>query len=260
MKILYFTATGNSLHVANCLSNDLYSIPQLIKSNTYTIEDEKIGLVFPIYSNSVTPYIENFLNKVNIKCSYFFVVMTYGIYDAAAPNHLIDILQKNNIKYNYINTIKMVDNWLPGFNMEKQKQKEYKKNIDDNINKILYDITSNKEFIINTSLIDRMLTNYQVKNKTKENKGLHGNTIGNGIKNYLTVEKGCIKCGTCVKVCPVNNIELIKGNVTLKNNCITCFACTHNCPVNVMRIKSEKDKSRFRNSNITLEEIISSNK
>lgn len=47
MKILYFTATGNSLAVAKKLGGELISIPQAIKNNQYEIKDDVIGFVFP---------------------------------------------------------------------------------------------------------------------------------------------------------------------------------------------------------------------
>ncbi len=153
----------------------------------------------------------------------------------------------------------MVDSWLPGFKMDSQIKNEHKKNIEGKISIIKRDIISNVHFKMKNSVIDKLLTNMQIKNKSKPHKGLTGNTIGLGIKPYLTVEEGCIKCSTCVKVCPVNNIELINNEVTLKDHCLSCFACTHNCPVNVMRLKNERDTSRFRNSHITVNDIIKSN-
>lgn len=49
MKILYFTATGNCLYVAKQLGGELLSIPQLMKSGTFSIEDDVVGVVNPVY-------------------------------------------------------------------------------------------------------------------------------------------------------------------------------------------------------------------
>ncbi len=262
MKIIYFTATGNSLYIAKTLTNDIHSIPQLIKNNEYTFTSEKIGIVFPLYSNSVPPYIEQFLLKATFNTKYLFAIITYGIYDAAVAEHIISIANNCNYKFSYINTIKMVDNWLPGFKMKNQIKSETNKKIEEKLLVIKNEIDNDFEYIIKSSKLDKIITNYQVKNKDKENPkdSLHGNTIGKGIKNFLCIEDGCIKCKTCIKVCPVNNIDLIDNEIKLKNYCLTCFSCTQNCPINVMRIKSERDKTRFRNKNVTLNEIISSNK
>ncbi|MFT8343029.1 MAG: hypothetical protein ABF652_16605 [Clostridium beijerinckii] len=60
MKILYFTATGNSLYIAKSLGSDYYSIPKLIKEGKYDLEDEKIGIVFPIYGGGFLKSLKNF--------------------------------------------------------------------------------------------------------------------------------------------------------------------------------------------------------
>ena len=45
--IFYYTATGNSLYVAKRLSDNLLSIPQLMKQDELVFEDETIGIVCP---------------------------------------------------------------------------------------------------------------------------------------------------------------------------------------------------------------------
>lgn len=47
MKVLYFTATGNSLRVAKEIGGEPLSIPQMIKEGRYEFSDDKIGMVFP---------------------------------------------------------------------------------------------------------------------------------------------------------------------------------------------------------------------
>lgn len=43
MKILYFTATGNSLYIAKSIGGELYSIPKMVKEGTSEFTDKKIG-------------------------------------------------------------------------------------------------------------------------------------------------------------------------------------------------------------------------
>ena len=70
MKILYFTATGNNLYVAKRIGDEYYSIPKLIKEGRFDFEDEKIGIVFPVYNIGVPKIVEEFLNKVRLKSKY----------------------------------------------------------------------------------------------------------------------------------------------------------------------------------------------
>ncbi len=262
MKILYFTATGNNLHVAKSIGGELLSIPKMIEEKKFEFKDDKIGIIFPIYSNQVIPYIKEFIEKSKFECDYLFGIMTYGAYDAASVNHLKEIGEKSGNKFDYINTLKMVDNWLPGFDMDKQVKSQDKKKIPENLEKIKLDIESSKKWMKPVSKLGKFLTNYQVKQTSNPNakESLHSLAGKSGIKKFVTVEEHCTKCGTCAKVCPVNNITVDKEKgVSFGNYCVLCFACTHNCPFNAIRLKGEKSKARFRNSNVTLQEIIKSN-
>lgn len=49
MKLLYFTATGNSLYIAKSFGGELISIPSMVKSGTFEFSDDKIGIIFPVY-------------------------------------------------------------------------------------------------------------------------------------------------------------------------------------------------------------------
>ncbi len=50
MKTLYFTGTGNCLHVARQIGGELLSIPKLMKEEVIEIEDDAVGIVCPIYA------------------------------------------------------------------------------------------------------------------------------------------------------------------------------------------------------------------
>lgn len=247
MKILYFTATGNSLYVAKRMGGEYYSIPKLIKEGKYDFEDEKIGIVFPIYYSGVPQIVEEFLNKVKLKSNYIFGIGTYGMYAGAATRHLLKIGERNGITFSYINEIVMIDNYLPGFDMNKELEKEPKKKIEDNLREMAKDIGEAKKYIKKHSFMAdglRVLNEKYFYDKHFE-------------KNF-TVKSSCNGCKTCEKVCPVDNIE-VQSQPVFKDNCQQCLACVHNCPQRAISVKKEKSEARFVNQNITLKEIIVSN-
>lgn len=55
------------------------------------------------------------------------------------------------------------------------------------------------------------------------------------ITNHHIDQKICIKCGTCVKKCPVGAINLQTGSVNV-NRCIACIGCINNCPTQAMKM------------------------
>jgi ferredoxin len=44
------------------------------------------------------------------------------------------------------------------------------------------------------------------------------------------VSGACTGCGICVKVCPVQNIEMVNGKPQWLHHCENCTACFHWCP------------------------------
>ena len=54
----------------------------------------------------------------------------------------------------------------------------------------------------------------------------------------------CNSCGLCVKLCPVNNIELIKYPEFL-NNCCLCMRCFAYCPKEAISFKNYRS-ARYR--------------
>ena len=49
----------------------------------------------------------------------------------------------------------------------------------------------------------------------------------------------CVACGCCVKVCPLQAIEVIRG-VTARvneNRCVGCRRCARECPASVIEIR-----------------------
>jgi ferredoxin len=263
MKILYFTATGNSLHIAKSLGGELLSIPQLIKEGTYDFTDDKIGIVFPLHAWGVPSYLVDFLKKVTFNCDYLFAVTTYGIYSGAVAKHLTDIGNAAGFRFDYINRIKMVDNYVPTFDMKKEIENEPKKEIEKQLAAVKSDIEASKKWILKENFLQKAAFNYMAKREGKpfSEKRLKVHVYGEGIENYIDVKDTCTGCGICASLCPVDNITVDKENKTiaLSDKCFMCFACVHHCPSNAIHIKGEVNGNRFRNSHIKLSEIVTAN-
>lgn len=246
MKVLYFTATGNSLYVAKQFGGDHLSISKLMKEGIYDVEDDAIGIVVPCFHGGVPKIVEEYLSKVNLKSDYVFGVITYGAFPGAPSAHLQKIGAKNDIPFSYINELLMVDNYLPLFDMKKEMEKIPEKRIDENLRVMVQEVKNRKTYIHkNNPLMSGMrVLMDQFYNKSFEKK--------------FEVENACNGCKTCEKVCPVDNIA-VNGRPVFHNNCQHCLACTHNCPKNAIRVAKEKSDVRFKNENITLKEIIEAN-
>ncbi len=249
MKIFYFTSTGNSLNVAKNFDAELISIPQAIKEGNFNYSDNKIGFIFPTYNFSVPRIVVEFIEKLQITSPYIFVIAVHAGTSMGVLNHFISLAEKRDIKVDYATTITTHSNYLPLSDMTKVISKTNTNTINKNIKEIVTDINSNihkidtKNFLISgiSSLTYKMVS--KLPNKNHEN---------------FSIDNNCTLCSVCAKSCPIKNIT-VDETVNYDNKCMFCLACTHACPQNSIRVKKEKSTKRYRNENVTLEEIIYSN-
>ena len=161
------------------------------------------------------------------------------------------VFEKAGKKPSYVNAIKMVDNYLPGFEIQHQIETAGEKKIDEHIDEVVRDIK------------ERNCNVHTVGIGGKIGMALIHGTMGKAIlkgtaaQDYI-VNDSCVKCGICAKVCPANNIT-VNDKVVFSNHCEVCYACIHNCPKNAIHLKNEKSAVRFRNENVTMQEIMSAN-
>ena len=251
MKILYFTGSGNSLSVAKRFDAEYLSIPQMIKNNIYEIEDDVIGIIYPVYAASIPDIVRKYLTKCTLKAGYIFVIATYGSIACGTLHEMKKILSVSGNKADYYNSILMVDNYLPFFDIETQLAKIKDKNIEYNLTKIVDEIKERVKKDENCSLIDKFVSAI-------------GYTVVRQIEKFTPkmfyVNEECVSCGICKKVCPVSNVEQDAQNKPVfGNNCEGCLSCIHNCPKNAIQMKGQRSEKRFRNPEVSLNEIINSN-
>lgn len=213
MTILYFTSTGNCLSVAKELGGNLISIPQAIRTNTYDFSDDSIGIIVPVYGLCVPPYILEFLKKVHFQCQYTFAILTYGFYAGSSCKQLISET-KDNIHFNYVTTFKMVENYLPGFDMTKETKKGTAIP-SDSFNQIKTDIYHKSSFIKKDSALDQFMT--------WTHKAHYAYPCGTGMTVHYQITENCSGCGICQKVCPMNNIKLNAKNLLSVHNALVVW-------------------------------------
>ena len=119
MTVCYFTATGNCLYIARRIGGTLLSIPQLMRQDRIEVCDDAVGIIAPVYAGEMPMVVKTFLSRAEIKTDYFFFLYTYGMACGEAFAHVKMLCDEKGLTLSYINAIQMVDNYLPGFEMQK---------------------------------------------------------------------------------------------------------------------------------------------
>lgn len=249
MKILYYTSTGNNLYISKQLGGELLSIPQLMKNETFDIEDDAVGIVFPVFFATSPKSIREFIQKVNIKTDYLFLITSYGSDgDQNALKIMKESLNERGIHVNYTNSVLMIDNFLPLFDMAKEKEIKKDLDVDSQINTIKEDILNRREYIFDKKPFSDD-PHIEVFLETTMTERFH-----------IQVGDECSNCRICTQVCPRGNIELIDEKPLIGDDCDFCLGCVQHCKTHTLTINDESNPhERYRNPNIKISEIIKSN-
>lgn len=261
--ILYFTGTGNCLYIARQLAGkhaELLSIPQLMKQGRYEFEADEIGIVYPIYGHMPPYMVRQFIRKAKLQAEYKFAVLTYGARKCDAVEIWDDISRKAGNVFDYINTIVMVDNWLPNFDMNEQILID--KHIPENLQEITADLAERKRWHEPVTEEERQMhRGFMQWTKLDPEVGFLMKS-----EKCFSVTDACIGCGACVSVCPRGNYELTSAGVKMSGDCEYCFACIQNCPQKAIQFRKSENGSFpngtevnpnacYRNEHISLMDI-----
>lgn len=240
--ILYFSSTGNSLFIAKKLQEkiggSIYFIPNYKNNGS---EFEKIFIVTPIYSFGMPTPVFDLLPKLD-KNKEIIVIQNYGGFSGGADYFLYDYA-KNQIGLNIksVYKIKMVENYTLQFTVPKFYQNIQLKKCGKRVDKVISKIINNK-------------LNIPKKCKTYEKSYFKNKQNWHIIGSRFSVNSSCIKCGKCVNICPVNNIELT-DKIEFKDKCIACLGCYHRCPQKAIQYLNKNKKYRYVNPFISENEI-----
>jgi ferredoxin/flavodoxin len=261
--IYYFSATGNSLNVAQSVQQsikafELKNIAKvLLNANDEKIELKKIerlGFVFPVYAWGIPRIVEDFLKKLkSIEAEYIFAIATCG----GTPGKTLLVLN------NYLKEYEVSLN--NAFTVDEGAYTFLEENIFMSIIPKLATNTpkrfSDRKKEINNCILSK-------RDGKIESSGFLANGLGNtlhdfAINNFKTMDQdfwindNCNDCNQCISICPRENIDIKAGKKVWLNNCEFCFACLQWCPMEAIEYSNESvGKSRQHNTNIKINELL----
>jgi Pyruvate/2-oxoacid:ferredoxin oxidoreductase delta subunit len=239
VKILCFSATGNSLYVARRIGGEILPVARLQKEGVYEIADAEVGIVCPVYGFTAPYFLREYLAKTVIKAEYVFVVMTFGNISMNALDSMRKILKKQGVTPDYANEIRMTDNYLPLFEMIREAQKGKCAKAEPHIDAVVRDIRERRRFTPRHNVFEGLFS--FLSSVFWENR----KAMARRDRNF-TVDDACNRCGRCRKECPLDNIASGEtGKPLWKGRCAFCLACIHRCPAHAIHLTHEKSAARF---------------
>lgn len=245
MKTLYFSSTGNCLYVAKQLGGQAIPLAPLLRDEPCIVEDEAVGIVFPVYGLCIPPIIEEFLQRLQVKCEYLFAIATYGFFPGAVCNQLHQLRLVDGRTFDYVNRLKMAENCITFADMATQSGDDPKQ--EEALAAIVRDIDARKHFVRGDSPLKRITTAQHLKN--------YEFPTGVGITREISVSDSCSGCGTCARICPLENISLVNSRPVFGTFCMSCGGCLQNCPASAIHHDREKSAARYRNPHVAVSEL-----
>lgn len=284
IKIYYFSGTGNSFaaarDIAKKVNADIISIPKVMNMDKIQIDAESIGIIFPSYIaplSGLPLIVERFIKKIaNIESLHIFTVCTCGGYECvnALPSlHKLEKIIKscggklsgaystrlpmNNLDYDHI-PIPIIRDQHVIISRSKAK-------IDDICYRIIKK-SGTKHKIAKKLFLLLMAPLFKIIRKTvvhdliekakepKDTKLKYFELIPLTDKS-ITVNEKCNGCGTCAKVCPVNNIKIVDKRPEFQHKCEMCFACDEWCPSNAMHHWSRSEGVKYHHPEVKLSDM-----
>lgn len=232
----YFTGTGNTRYVVNCLCERLNvayytEVYDITENNDFAAllkSADVVMLAFPIYGSAPPEPMRKFVfeNPAVFKNKDVIIIITQYMFSgdgAASLGRAIEKLGGNVIYAEHFNMPNNISDckYLPIRNGAE-------------INKILQNADKKIE-----GFADKIIRN----RKCKRGFNLFSHATGyccqrkyfrkgeSDKKSRLKIDaSSCIGCGLCSQKCPVKNIEIKNGKAVPRGKCALCYRCVNLCP------------------------------
>lgn len=263
--ILYFSATGNSLAIARQLAERLNErlmlLTEAVKQDL--TGEKRIGLVFPTYDFNLPPAMPEMVARLKISPqSYVFTVITCGSMAGNCVWVLRRLLRKKGIELAYSHKVSMPDNSALAFGRNPNKQLGKYERVPARMEQIIREL-QNESHTLHYSWFG--LLSWLLGRPAVERGMIHY------LGPKVNADK-CNGCGTCVRVCPMENIQLVESmgakdrpsdskNVQVAvtgDHCTVCLACVHACAQQAISTNGKETlkERQYRHQQIKLKDLL----
>jgi len=267
-QIAYFSGTGNSLAIATRLAarlgGELTSIAPAAGRPRVDLDADVLGIVFPVYYASLPNVVRRFAERLEgAENTYVFGVATYGGAVGESLAALRRIIERS------------IGGPFAGFGVH-MPQNAFRKPWEDKA-RIYRRARLRVEWIARRvearaaggfyenmplQLLLAPVQPWLRRMTARHLEAISGTPSGLGIEALIPLADQsfaatgrCTGCGTCVRVCPVGNIELVERRPVWQHRCENCLACVNWCPENAIEGGPASSGYRYRHPEVTVRDI-----
>lgn len=119
------------------------------------IKNFVIYIVFVMLFSFATGLVVKFLEESKFEAGYLYIILTYGHDESDSPEFTARLAEKYGVFVDYIAAIKMVDNYLPVFDMEEETVLE--KHVEEQMETAVRAVSERKHGIQNRVVFVKVL-------------------------------------------------------------------------------------------------------
>ena len=262
-KIRYFSGSGNSLAVARRLAERLdgEAVP-LARAHRLSTPDSSAdvaGVVFPTYDFRAPKLVTDWLGRIEgLQGTYLFAVSTFGIGAGRALPRLRRSIETLGGSLAGGFALAMPHNGVGCGRISDKSRAQLVADASGRLEEIADYVRDRRTGHVEWSLSAASFVRPEVLQMLPSVVRLFAKLIRGGARALaFEAGKSCTHCGTCSRVCPVANIEMVDGEPRWLDRCVNCFGCLHWCPTNAISLGGfDMGIAQYHHPEIRLEDMI----